>query len=195
MIYVVLHGETLWNRERRFQGRLDSPLTPEGIAQAHRAGTALKRMLDGTGPFTITSSPLARTVRTAEIICIELGLSLEALTTDRRLMEIDLGSWSGLTREQVEARRPEELKGSNRHNWYFRCPDGEPLDRITTRLRSWFEDVKRSAEPVVAVTHGVASRILRGLYADLPLEAALSLEISREAIFRLADGAIERLGV
>lgn len=37
-IYLALHGETEWNQQRRFQGRLDSPLTETGLEQARRAG-------------------------------------------------------------------------------------------------------------------------------------------------------------
>jgi len=192
MIYLALHGETEWNRERRFQGRLDSPLTPRGIHQAQLMGATLRRMIGQDCGLAIVSSPLARTQTTARIICEALGISFERVALDARLAEVDLGSWGGLTREEVETRLTGVLEGATRYNWYFRSPDGESLDAVTARLQGWLADVERRNQPIVAVTHGVASRVLRGLYANLPSDTALALEVSREVVFRLADGIIDR---
>ena len=104
MIYLVLHGETEWNRQRRFQGRLDSPLTPYGLEQARRVGSTLGRLIKDPAMCRLMSSPLGRARQTAEIICAALGVSSVQLALDPRLMEIDLGSWAGLTRAEVEAK-------------------------------------------------------------------------------------------
>ena len=193
MIYLVLHGETEWNRQRRFQGRLDSPLTPEGLEQANRVGIALSRIVENVAGCQIVSSPLGRARHTAEVICEKLKMPPTRLVLDPRLMEIDLGSWAGLTRANVEERWPRPLEGANRYDWYFRSPDGERLDAVTARLRQWLTDTANSGAITIAVTHGIASRILRGLYACLSMEQALSLEISRDAIFRLANRKIEKI--
>ena len=193
MIYLVLHGETEWNRQRRFQGRLDSPLTPDGLAQARRAGTKLAGLIDDAAACLIVSSPLGRARQTAEIVCEAMRVPTERLSLDPRLMEIDLGSWAGLTRDEVEELWPRPLDGSSRYDWYFRSPDGERLDTLTARLREWLADTERGNATTIAVSHGVASRILRGLYANLPMERALSLEITRDVIFKLADGRVDTI--
>ena len=193
MIYLVLHGETEWNRQRRFQGRLDSPLTSEGLEQARQVGRTLAHLVRDASTCRIISSPLGRSRRTAEIVCEAMGVPIERLSLDARLMEIDLGSWAGLTREEVEAKWPRPLAGANRYDWYFRSPDGEPLETASARLREWLSDTDRNDATAIAVSHGVASRILRGLYANIPMGDALALEVSRDVVFKLADGIIQRI--
>lgn len=192
-IYITLHGETVWNLERRFQGHLDSPLTLRGVNQARLMGENLKRLFVDAIDCPIVSSPLGRAWSTAKIICEVLGISPRRIESDSRLAEIDLGSWSGLTREEIEARWPDALNGSSRYDWYFRSPDGETLEAATNRLSAWLKDANIRNQVVVAVTHGVASRVLRGLYLQIAKEAELSLEVTRVAVFRLANGSIERL--
>ena len=73
MFYLTLHGETEWNRDRRFQGQLDSPLTEHGVEQAHRMGVTLRELIGDATGYVIVSSPLGRARRTAEIIREVLG--------------------------------------------------------------------------------------------------------------------------
>ena len=67
-IYLVRHGETEWNAQGRFQGCLDSPLTPNGREQARQIGMLLARVLEGYRGVTMHVSPLGRACETAEII-------------------------------------------------------------------------------------------------------------------------------
>ena len=66
MIYLIRHGETAFNAERRYQGGLDSPLTARGEAQARAMGRMLRDLVD---PATVAlfASPRGRTVATAQI--------------------------------------------------------------------------------------------------------------------------------
>jgi broad specificity phosphatase PhoE len=192
-IYLALHGETEWNQERRVQGRLDSPLTARGTHQARLTGTTLVRLVEQPAACAIISSPLGRAQSTARIICEVLGITPQRIESDSRLAEVDLGSWAGLTRDEVNTRWRGRLDGSSRYNWYFRSPDGETLEAMSIRLRAWLIDVESRNQPIVAVAHGIASRVLRGIYLNIPNDAALELEVSRDAVFRLADGIIDRL--
>jgi probable phosphoglycerate mutase len=63
-VYLVRHGETQWNAERRIQGQSDSPLTPHGERQAWQVGERARTL----GITHIIASDLGRTRRTAEII-------------------------------------------------------------------------------------------------------------------------------
>src|SRR6476620_3993740 len=73
-VLLVRHGETEWNRARRYQGWLDSPLTQEGIAQAETIGRLLCRLPQAEAA-EIVASPIGRARRTAEIIaeCLNDG--------------------------------------------------------------------------------------------------------------------------
>ena len=192
MFYLTLHGETEWNRERRFQGQLDSPLTEHGVQQARRMGVTLRELLGNATGYVVVSSPLGRARRTAEIICDILEIDSRQIETDTRLAEINLGSWAGLTRNEVEARWPGTLDGAGRYDWYFRSPDGETLDDLTARVRRFLADTARR-DSVIAVSHGVTSRLIRGLFGGIAVSDALTLEVSRDVVFRLHDGLVDRI--
>jgi broad specificity phosphatase PhoE len=191
-ILLVRHGETEWNLERRYQGRSDSPLTDRGIAQAHAIGRLIGGLPDAE-PARIIASPLGRARRTAQIVRNHLAGAPE-VQFDDRLRELSLGSWDGLTYSEIAARCPGVFDRHGRHNWYFRAPDGERYDAFITRLGEWLREWD-AAHVVVVVTHGIVTRVLRGLYADLPREVALMLPVPQDKIFRLSDGAIEELPV
>jgi probable phosphoglycerate mutase len=184
---MLRHGETEWNLADRYQGRLDSPLTARGRDQARAMADLLAaRLADATG-LALVSSPQGRANETAWIIGDRLGLPVRS---DERLREVSLGSWDGLSRSEIRDRFSDLLRGASSYDWYFRAPDGETFDGATRRLKAWIGGL---ASPTIAVTHGLASRLLRGLYAGLDRETALALPVSQGALFRLADGAIAQV--
>jgi len=187
-IFLVRHGETEWNRARRYQGWSDSPLTALGIAQAAAIGHRL-HALPETAAAEIVASPIGRARRTAEIIAESLGRTAP-LRLDERLREISLGSWDGLDRREIRSRMGE---GFAEFEWYFRTPDGEGYDGFAGRIAEWLCEVGDG--PVIAVSHGVTTRVLRGLYAGLPRADALRLSVPQDRIFRLAGGTIEEIVV
>src|SRR5579875_3120410 len=75
ILYLMRHGETVWNCERRFQGRRDSPLTAKGRLQAQRMGEVLRRLGAGAAGWAIVASPLGRALETARIVAETLGRS------------------------------------------------------------------------------------------------------------------------
>ena len=191
-ILLVRHGETLWNRERRNQGRFDSPLTQRGIAQARAIGELL-RALPEAAAAPIVASPQDRARQSAEIIHRQLvGFGVRALRSDDRLRELTLGAWDGLTYREIEAASPGIFAGDGRDEWWFRAPDGESYCGFAARLADWLAEQDEAA-PVIAVAHGLVSRILRGLYAGLERKAALRLPVPQDRIFRLSGGRIEEL--
>jgi broad specificity phosphatase PhoE len=126
-VLLVRHGETEWNRIRRYQGWLDSSLSPDGIAQAEAIGRLLCRLPEAAGA-EIVASPIGRARRTAEIIaeCLpdDRGRP-RPVCFDERLREISLGSWDGLDKRDIRRRAPELFTGQgSRWEWYFHSPDG-----------------------------------------------------------------------
>src|SRR5690349_6839335 len=112
-VLLVRHGETEWNRARRYQGWLDSPLTPQGIAQAEAIGRRL-RLLPEAEATAILASPLGRARHTAAIIAECLSddrLHRRPIRFDERLREISLGSWDGLDKREIRRRAPELFAG------------------------------------------------------------------------------------
>jgi probable phosphoglycerate mutase len=191
-IFLVRHGETEWNLQRRVQGRFDSPLTERGIAQARAVGR-LAAALPDAGSIRIVASPQGRARRTAEIIAEEFAV-VPRLLVDDRLREISVGSWDGLTYREIALRYPGIFDGRGRHEWYFRSPDGDTYEAFAGRVAAWLNEVVE-ARLLVAVTHGIVSRVLRGLYAGLPRETALTLPVPQDKVFRLSAGVIEEISL
>jgi broad specificity phosphatase PhoE len=94
---LARHGETEWNREERYQGHADPPLNATGRAQAEElANSLVEEQVEA-----IYSSDLRRAAETAEIVGARLGLTV---AQEPRLKEIDVGSWQGLTKAQIDGR-------------------------------------------------------------------------------------------
>lgn len=187
MIYLVRHGQTEFNLARRYQGALDSPLTEHGVRQAERVGALLAGLLRGEDGWEIVHSPQERARRTAEIVNAALGFPA---SHDDRLREISLGEWDGLLIEEVVHKLP---PGTGVWERQLHAPGGESYEAISARIADWLADVGGSGRRIVAVSHGMAGRVLRGLYGGLSRQAMLELDVPQDAVFRLADGRIERV--
>jgi broad specificity phosphatase PhoE len=185
-ILLVRHGETEWNRARRYQGWSDSPLTKVGIGQAEAIGRRLRALPEASGA-AIVASPIGRARRTAEIIAECLGYTAP-LRLDDRLREISLGSWDGLDRREIRSRMAADFE---EFEWYFHTPDGETYEEFAGRIAGWLAE--QPDGPVIVVCHGVVTRVLRGLYAGMPRAEALRLPVPQDRIFRLAGGGIEEI--
>jgi probable phosphoglycerate mutase len=183
-IYLLRHGETEWNAVSRFQGGLDSALTERGVAQAELCGRTLAATVGKVD--AMLASPLGRARQTAAII--RAFGAYPDIRSDSRLAEVSLGSWDGLTRVDIDAGWPGLLAGSTRYDWYFRSPDGERHEAAVARVRDWLGGLEGT---VVAVSHGLIGRIIRGVYLGLPDQEALGLAVPHDVIWRMADGRIE----
>lgn len=152
-ILLARHGETEWNRVGRWQGHADPPLNDAGRGQA----AELAERLAGDGIAAIYSSDLIRASQTARVVADRLGLPV---VEDEALREINVGSWSGLTRAEVEQRFPEGyarwLGGEIGH-------DGETREELTTRVVGAVERIAAAhpAGTILVVTHGGAIRAIR----------------------------------
>jgi len=179
-IVLARHAETDWNRDGRFQGHADPPLNDAGRAQA----AALAAALAGDGIAAVYSSDLRRAAETAEIVAARLGLPV---TRHAGLREIDVGSWSGLTRAQVERRFPEGfarwLQGEIGH-------DGETREQLAARVHAAVLEIAsaHAGQRILVVTHGGAIRALQRVVFGEPLAALANCATTT---FALVDGALE----
>ncbi len=190
MIWLIRHGQTEFNASGRIQGARDSPLTALGVEQGKRIGARLREVVPTKA--RIIASPLGRTQHTARLIREASGLAAE-IETDARLAEISLGDWDGLLRDDIRQMAPDFDAGESRWNWFFKAPGADSYEAMTDRLGGWLEEARAHAGPIVAVSHGVAGRILRGLFLQLPRDEALMLDIPQDAFFGLRPGQIERI--
>lgn len=190
MIYLVRHGQTEFNQIGRFQGALDSPLTALGRFQASAVGRRLASLVDPTTPMI--ASPLGRARATAEIIREAAGLT-GPLVFDDRLREISIGEWDGMTDEEIEFVYPGRRAGLGRGEWHYHAPGGETYEAFSGRLAEWLAEHVGRQQPLIAVSHGGCSRILRGLHAGLGKDQFLKFEVPQDAIFRLDRDGVHRI--
>jgi broad specificity phosphatase PhoE len=188
MIYLIRHGQTDFNRQGRFQGRLDTPLNADGERQAETVGRLMRaHAKELGGEWQIETSPLQRARRTAEIIAEAMRLSPPKL--DERLTEIAIGSWEGKTRAEILELRPDLAEAPS---MFLHCPDGEGCEELAMRIGAWLDEARSSPRHVIAVTHAGAGRMMRGLCLGLTVEEMRRLETPQDAVFRLHDGRVER---
>lgn len=190
-IYLVRHGETVWNVEGRLQGWQDSPLTSRGMAQAHTAG---RRLADSTtirSPRVI-SSPLGRAISTANILLQALRPCRPRTSVEDGIAEHRFGDWEGLTWLEIERRWPGERANREADKWNFRVPGGESYALLLERLQEWLWSLEDDG-PVIVVMHEMVSRVLRYTYAGLSTEEALRLPHPQDTVMVLADGKLSKL--
>lgn len=169
ILYLVRHGETEANLERRFAGWSDDPLNETGRSQA--AGLAAR--LAGEEVDHVFTSPVRRAVETAEILADAWGASVR---TVHDLHEIELGAWKGLTEPEVEAAFPDAYAAWRREPAGFDLPGREPLESVRDRALRAADQIARTllsadSVPAVVVTHLAVLRVLWLTAGGRPLSA------------------------
>ena len=182
-LYVLRHGQTAWNAERRMQGWLDSPLTERGATQARAMGAVLRR--EGAAALPAFTSPQPRAARTAD-----LALGEGRARRDPRLREIGVGAFEGRLLAELVEEHPLLFSEDAPPDWYFDAPDGEGHDALRDRVASFLAALDG---PAVVVCHGITARMLRGLALGLDREGMLGLPGGQGAVWRVADGRHETL--
>ena len=146
MIYLIRHGQTDWNVERKIQGQTDISLNSNGKQQAEEAANEIANLkID-----RIISSDLSRAKETAEIINKKVGAEI---TYDKRLREVNYGDFEGIQIDKFTDKdwvifneTPEKIKGESRQQVY-------------DRVKSFIDEIKDD-ENVLVVTHGGSLRMM-----------------------------------
>ncbi|CCJ87931.1 2,3-diphosphoglycerate-dependent phosphoglycerate mutase GpmB [Cronobacter dublinensis] len=179
-VYLVRHGETQWNAERRIQGQSDSPLTEKGEHQAMQVAQRAKAL----GITHIISSDLGRTRRTAEIIAQGCGCDV---ILDARLRELDMGI---LERRHLDTLTDEE-EGWRRQlvngTPDGRIPQGESMQEVSDRMHGALNaclELPEGSRPLL-VSHGMALGCLVSTILGLPAYAERRLRLRNCSISRV----------
>ena len=147
---LLRHGQTVWNLEKRIQGRMDSPLTNDGI---HRCRKWARHLASPAWSWDrIITSPLPRARKTAEYINENLTIPM---AVDDGLREQDWGLWEGLTIGEVKKNFPNQLEQQVSLGWSFCPPQGESRlevsERVTGALAALVK--KHPGEQLLIITH------------------------------------------
>lgn len=179
-IYLVRHGETDWNRERRLQGITDVPLNGAGLAQAHRLAKHFRYVRISV----VFTSPLSRARQTARIVSQPGNWPVVA---EDDLREIDHGMWTGMTTRVLARRFPEKFAIWRSRPDRLRLSTGEELQQVyrrATRFLSGIMGMKLTGN-VLIVSHGVINALL--------MCAALQVPVARVWDFPQPNGCVNIL--
>jgi phosphoserine phosphatase len=179
-ILLLRHAETAWNRERRFQGWRDVPLSTTGRDQAE----SVARLLAASPVGAVWSSPLARARDTALAIAARHGLPVRE---SEAFKEMGFGDWEGLTREEVRERFPAAHRAWAEAPHEARWPGAEPLTVVRARALAGLEQLRAAHEgqTVCLVSHGITGRVLILEALGLGLDRLWSLQLSSTGLSEL----------
>lgn len=162
-ILLVRHGESIWNKEQRIQGRKDPGLSERGKGQAK----ALAKRLKKDKVEVVYSSGLKRCAQTARIIAEETGAEVKIYP---QIEEILLGDWQGKTVEEVRKAYPKIYEAWLKAPSTARIPGWEGITKFTKRVDDAFKFISNSnpVSSVCVVTHWgvIAAYLSRTLNTD-----------------------------
>ncbi len=160
-VYLMRHGETEWNIEKRYQGRLDSPLTPAGKERTRLQ----KKRIEGIHFSRVYCSPLGRTRATLEI----MAPHADRIVMDPRLMEVSLGVLQGKTNDELTPDEKEEQHRFWNDPENCRIPEGESLEALEERIRDFLEDLKQQKGKCLVITHTVIIKMILKVLESRPV--------------------------
>lgn len=174
-LYVIRHGQTDFNAEGRFQGRMDIPLNAHGKRQAKGNGQKLAHLLAlPLDRYHFVASPLSRARTTMDIIREQLNLDPQDFQCDQRLSEISFGDFEGQTVHELTIKHPDLMKQRNTDKWNFLHPGagGESYAQLAKRVKAAMDDFHA---PTICVCHGgVIRAILHNLGTSLEQSSNMS---------------------
>lgn len=165
-IYVMRHGETDWNIDKKIQGSTDVKLNLKGIQQARDLALRLKK--DGTSIKKIYSSTKVRASRTAKEISEITGIPYATIDG---LEEMCLGVWEGSRWGEVKELYPEEYQIWCNNIRYTRIPGGESYQDVAERAFKAIDKIlAETNEDILIVTHGVVTYLIKSLVENVQFD-------------------------
>ncbi|MDQ1856484.1 MULTISPECIES: 2,3-bisphosphoglycerate-dependent phosphoglycerate mutase [unclassified Chryseobacterium] len=177
-LFLVRHGQSLWNLENRFTGWKDIDITEAGIEEAKKAGIALK----GERIDIAFTSALIRAQHTLSVILDEIGNPDIPVVKDKALNERCYGNLEGLNKADTALKYGAEQVHIWRRSYDVVPPGGESLKDTYNRVIPYFEsEIKpllKQGENVLIVAHGNSLRALIMYLEHLSPEEILEREIA-----------------
>ena len=179
LLYVLRHGQTEWNAQRRMQGRLNSPLTEQGKVQADAHGAVLKR-LGGVDHLWVSTA--GRAQQTAALVNAHLQAPIEYSDI---LVERDCGQWAGKTLSDVESEDADGLQALRDDPYNHRPGGGENLVDLGARIAPLIPKIKQ-VERAAVISHGVVTKALLQHFLQLSPEEVIRITHPNDLFFRVS---------
>ncbi len=189
-VYLIRHGQTDWNANRRLQGQTEVPMNDFGRSQVRANAEKLARLCNNPHHCDFVSSPIRRARETMRIIRHRFGLPPDDFRIDDRLKELDYGEFSTHTWEELRRTRPLDVMQRFDNSWRYVIPKGECYAQLSKRVLKWFFEVKRDS---IVTAHAGVSRVLQGHFANIPENDVAFLKAPQDQILVLRNGEIDWL--
>ena len=178
ILYLIRHGESVFNAEGRIQGQTDIPLSSLGRQQA----VVLARAMAQLPMEAVYASPLRRAMETAEPLAELLRLPIR---TDERLKEIHAGIFQGLLWSEIDQRYAAEATRWREYDPDFVVPGGESRRMLMQRGRA-------AIDAILAAGHKQAAVVAHGGLLGAAIKSLLDIPAHRHP-FSLYNGSISKL--
>lgn len=161
---VIRHGKSQWNKENKFTGWKDIPLSMEGIQEAYVAG----ELLSSYNITHLFTSMLTRTIDTGRLIQSKNNnkdnSEIKNNYYDNALIERDYGDLSGCNKDELREKYGAEQVQKWRRGFYDKPPNGESLEDVTKRVGHYFNNnikpLLKDKKDILVVSHGNTIRAL-----------------------------------
>jgi 2,3-bisphosphoglycerate-dependent phosphoglycerate mutase len=182
-LILVRHGQSEWNLKNLFTGWRDPGLTDQGIAEARKAGQALKAR--SIVPDAYFTSALTRAQRTLDLMLEEMAITDLAIVRNHKLNERDYGDLSGLNKDDAREKWGEDQVHIWRRSYDVPPPGGESLKDTAARVLPYYqaeiEPLLQAGKTVLVTAHGNSLRALVMKLEELDEDAILQREIATGA--------------
>lgn len=154
-IYLIRHGQTVWNEEGKLCGSSDVPLSEDGLIQAQKLAARMKNV----SLSAVYSSPLLRARQTAEAIASLHNLPVQV---EQDLSEVDYGDWEGLKVSDAMEKFPELERLRREDPMKFVAPNGEPMKNFAERVIAAIQRIaaNHQGETICIVAHQTVNRFI-----------------------------------
>ena len=187
-IYLIRHGESELNRDKRVSGQLNPPLSHEGIQES----LALADQLHEIGLTAIYTSSLMRTIETARPTADTHGLPIH---TKEALNELHLGVLQGRHRDDRDPEARSLWEERKKDKIHYRVPGGETFAELAERVIRCLDEIlaTEAGGTILIVGHRATNRALFGALLNWPEEQWLSLNFRHKYLYEITTGAQPQL--
>jgi len=161
-LFLIRHGETAWNSQKRFQGWSDIELNEKGFHQAELLG----KRFENIKVDELYSSPLIRAVQTAMPIAKAQGVEIQ---TNEYFKEINFGEWEGKTREEIAEAFGDAFEVFIKNPQYLPFPGEGSFDNVIKRIKIGLDEIMEGKDNIniAIVSHGGIIRLMIRYLLDI----------------------------
>ncbi len=180
-IYLIRHGQTIANANKKYLGRGHSPFSALGLEQNADALSKLNQ----EEVDAVYSSPSDRCMSSANKF---VAFKKIQVTADTRLSEIDFGKFEGLTWQEAQENYPIEFEAFCEDSQNYSFPEGESQKELDERTLSFVEEIKSNSHENIAVfSHG-------GTIMSI-LSHLLEIEAHQKWRFKITHGSVSLIEI